>query len=54
MLEGNRSLGAAFALLPAALLLYLAFNSGGIFGLTTAFLFSKIQRVWALGPTEHP
>lgn len=37
MSEGNRSLGAAFALLPGALLLYLAFNSGGIFGLTTAF-----------------
>jgi O-antigen ligase len=37
MVDGNRSLGAAFALLPAALLLYLAFNSGGIFGLTTAF-----------------
>jgi hypothetical protein len=37
MSEGNRSLGATFALLPGALLIYLAFNSGGIFGLTTAF-----------------
>ena len=37
MSEGNRGLGATFALLPGALLIYLAFNSGGIFGLTTAF-----------------
>ena len=31
-----------------------ALNGIILFGLTTAYLFSKIQRVWALGRTEQP
>src|ERR1700710_1857981 len=54
MVEGNRSLGAAFALLPAALLLYLAFNSGGIFGLTTAFAVVLVLATTAVGVVLAP
>ncbi|HMC49217.1 MAG TPA: hypothetical protein VKH20_01085, partial [Solirubrobacterales bacterium] len=54
MVEGNRRLGAAFSLLPAALLLYLAFNSGGIFGLTTAFAAVLVLAATSIGIVLAP